>query len=89
MKVRITRVSGLEEFCEIKERNFSKYVDVLFWQQNKASNENIFHGGNFDLIKRLELIDCCGVVVDMISWWWSDYKMNPPIPKYERIIELV
>jgi len=89
MKVRITRVSGLQQFCEIKERHFARYVTALFEQQIEADTENIFHGGNFDLIKRLELIDCCGVVVDMVSWWWSDYKMKPPIPKYERIIQLI
>lgn len=68
MKVRITRLSGKQEFDEVKECNFFNYVYFLSDANIVQRTANVQRGKNYDLIKKIELIDCSGVVLETYDW---------------------
>jgi hypothetical protein len=68
MKARITRISGKQEFDEVKERNFFNYVCFASKLNTEQRTINALHQGNYDLIKKIELIDCSGVILEIFDW---------------------
>jgi hypothetical protein len=68
MKARITRASGKQEFDEVKERNFFNYVCFLSNVNIMQRTANVRRGCMFDLIKKIELIDCSGVILETFDW---------------------
>jgi hypothetical protein len=79
MKARITRVSGKQEFDEVKERNFFNYVCFASRVNTEQRTVNVFHQGNYDLIDKIELIDCAGVVLE--TYDWSDKSFNEMVDR--------